>query len=115
MGVHISSAATAQKAMPWLVARAPSEPLTRLLQFGRDGTMAQSVVPDYDYRIPYAMETHGVRSSLLRPVPEVQTTLGWCMTHSLPRLLLLCRSIHAHAWLTMHTTNQSWPCAVFAG
>lgn len=45
--------------------------------------MAQSVVPDYDYRIPYAMETHGVRSSLLRPVPEVRSTTGCHLIESL--------------------------------
>lgn len=38
----------------------------------RDGTMAQGLVPDYDYRIPYAMETHGVRSTRLKPIPEVR-------------------------------------------
>lgn len=37
----------------------------------RDGSVAQGLVPDYDYRIPYAMETHGVATSLLKPVPEV--------------------------------------------
>ena len=36
---------------------------------GRDGSVAQSVVPEYDFRIPYALETHGVTTSRLRTEP----------------------------------------------
>lgn len=36
---------------------------------GRDDSLAQSLVPSYDHRIPLAMEYHGVSSCLLKPRP----------------------------------------------
>jgi hypothetical protein len=35
----------------------------------RDGTTAQAVIPPHDVRIPYAMETHGVRGRRMDPTP----------------------------------------------
>lgn len=39
----------------------------------RDGTLAQSYVPSYDYRIPYAMENHGVAAIRLPAEPTPGT------------------------------------------
>ena len=38
---------------------------------GRDGRVAQSLIPPADVRIPYAMETHGVEASLLESQPTL--------------------------------------------
>ncbi len=39
----------------------------------RDGTLAQSYVPNYDYRVPYAMENHGVAAVRLPAEPAPGT------------------------------------------
>lgn len=39
----------------------------------RDGTLAQSYVPSFDYRIPYAMENHGVAAIRLPAEPSPGT------------------------------------------
>ena len=39
----------------------------------KDGTVAQSHVPEADYRLPYAMETHAVNISQLTPEPAADS------------------------------------------
>ncbi|DBA94610.1 hypothetical protein WJX77_012597 [Trebouxia sp. C0004] len=39
----------------------------------RDGTLAQSYVPSFDYRVPYAMENHGVAAIRLPAEPAAST------------------------------------------
>lgn len=47
----------------------------------RNGLVAQSFIPPYDVRIPYAMETHGVEASLLNHTPS-QSVLVAPQEHS---------------------------------
>ena len=39
----------------------------------KDGTVAQSHVPEADYRLPYAMETHAVKMTTLQPEPAADS------------------------------------------
>lgn len=69
-----------------------------LLSWGRhrDGTLAQSLVPDYDYRIPYAMETHGVVTSRLRCTPEASAPawfVKWCSKPALNLVAAMCNRL----------------------
>ena len=39
----------------------------------KDGSVAQSHVPEADYRLPYAMETHSVKMTTLQPEPAADS------------------------------------------
>ena len=39
----------------------------------KDGTVAQSHVPEADFRLPYAMETHAVKMTQLMPEPAADS------------------------------------------
>jgi hypothetical protein len=64
----------------------------------RDGKVAQSCVPPYDFRISYAMETHGVEAARLKPTPleselapgkPISETVEQVVTMGLPVLALV--------------------------
>lgn len=38
----------------------------------RDGTIGQAIVPPEDFRVFYAMETHGVTAARMHPEPSIE-------------------------------------------